>query len=412
MLGNVQPLYTLDSGFVLRDSFFTPPFPHPSYAIIGADGTVVSKFVGPCCGYSSYGACSVQTALALNRTIHSELQPALQQLAQLYNPGGVVDCKLGAWSAWSDCGDCPSDSSSPGSRTRSRSVLQHALGGGARCSSFATEQVDSCFCGPRVDCVYGDFNDWSDCSVDVATASCIAPTIASSSVAGFQFRTRDVVTEPSNNGTACQQSQRVDVRRCAAADSPCPSATAAEAAAREQCVATLGAVANFTAVASASEGLSSPRAVAFSPFPGRALGNFTDSLGRSFPPEGDDAAGDEAWVANGHDHSVSIVTGLGSSSGGGSSSSSSSSSGSDNVQVLTRRDRGHYHYMVNITALSFNAKASPSRAALGRDTVGYFATCQSDLNTYVKRKEPNFFMGPTLYDSSPHYKNLVRKDGE
>ena len=37
----------------------------------------------------------------------------------------------------------------------------------------------------------------------------------------------------------------------------------------------------------------------------KALGNFTDEAGRTFPAEGE--ATDEAWVANGHDHSISIV---------------------------------------------------------------------------------------------------------
>lgn len=49
----IQPMYTKDSDYVLRDAFFTPPFPHPSYAIVGANGELLSKFVGPCCGYAN-----------------------------------------------------------------------------------------------------------------------------------------------------------------------------------------------------------------------------------------------------------------------------------------------------------------------------------------------------------------------
>ena len=31
------------------------------------------------------------------------------------------------------------------------------------------------------------------------------------------------------------------------------------------------------------------------------------------------------------------------------------------------------------------------------------ATCQDAMNTYRNSKEPNFFMGPTLYDSDNKY---------
>jgi len=66
--------------------------------------------------------------------------------------------------------------------------------------------------------------------------------------------------------------------------------------------------------------------------------------------------------------------------------------------------------MMNITALSFNMVSDSGRDSQ-RDTFAYFATCQDSNNTYSGLKEPNFFMGPSLYSSSPEYKNLVRHDG-
>ena len=49
-------------------------------------------------------------------------------------------------------------------------------------------------------------------------------------------------------------------------------------------------------------------------------------------------------------------------------------------------DRAPYHYMARVSSISF-------------DSVGQFATCQESINTYEDQMMPNFFMGPTLYDS-------------
>ena len=50
------------------------------------------------------------------------------------------------------------------------------------------------------------------------------------------------------------------------------------------------------------------------------------------------------------------------------------------------KDRAQYHYMDQVSSLSF-------------DKNGQFATCQESLNTYEGKMLPNFFMGPTLYDT-------------
>lgn len=50
------------------------------------------------------------------------------------------------------------------------------------------------------------------------------------------------------------------------------------------------------------------------------------------------------------------------------------------------KDRAKYHYMASASSISF-------------DAIGQFATCQDALNTYEGTMLPNFFMGPTLYDS-------------
>lgn len=87
-------------------------------------------------------------------------------------------------------------------------------------------------------------------------------------------------------------------------------------------------------------------------------------------------------MVNGFNHSVSIVASLGTP-----------------VQTtINRRDRGYYHYMINATALAFNMVGNSGRSP-DRDTFNYFAVCNDNLNTYLGSKEPNYFMGPTFYDS-------------
>ena len=57
-------------------------------------------------------------------------------------------------------------------------------------------------------------------------------------------------------------------------------------------------------------------------------------------------------------------------------------------------DRAEYHYMASVSSFSF-------------DGIGQFATCQESLNDYRGTMEPNFFQGPTLYDSRAEVVSLV-----
>jgi hypothetical protein len=138
------------------------------------------------------------------------------------------------------------------------------------------------------------------------------------------------------------------------------------------------------------EGLDSPRDVKFHPTPGFHLG--VSSEGKSFvTPENTD----EAWIINGNNHTISIVTALETAY----------------QQSFPRRDRGYYHYMINGTAISFNSVSNSGRTS-DRDTFNYWAICNDNSNTYAETKERNYFMGPTLYDSNPNNRNLVNRLGE
>lgn len=100
-------------------------------------------------------------------------------------------------------------------------------------------------------------------------------------------------------------------------------------------------------------------------------------------------------MVNAGNHSVSIVSSL----------------GSEYQTTISRRDRGYYHYMINATAIDFNSVSGSGRSP-DRDGFNYFAICNDDSNTYLGKKEPNFFMGPTLYNSDPKNRNLVNRLGE
>ena len=63
------------------------------------------------------------------------------------------------------------------------------------------------------------------------------------------------------------------------------------------------------------------------------------------------------------------------------------------------KDRAEYHYMASISAFSF-------------DPLGQFATCQESLNDYEGTMVPNYFMGPSLYDSVAARVPYVNSKGE
>mmetsp|Transcript_16219 Transcript_16219/g.35289 ORF Transcript_16219/g.35289 Transcript_16219/m.35289 type:complete len:821 (+) Transcript_16219:836-3298(+) len=210
-----------------------------------------------------------------------------------------------------------------------------------------------------VACQSTEYDDWSACSKTCGNG-------------GIQFRYRI-----HSEGT-------VETR-------PCPSEVASSLPpCEEQCVPEFGNDYSTTVVAS---GFDSPRDLAFHPTPGVHLGPYSE--GRTFHPD----QGEELWVANGLNHSVSIVASL----------------GTKHQTTISRRDRGYYHYMNNITALAFNSVRNSGRNP-DQDSFNYFAVCNDNLNDYAGSKNPNLFMGPTLYDTDTvnkkGRKNTVNRIGE
>ena len=208
-------------------------------------------------------------------------------------------------------------------------------------------------------CDQTDYSEWSSCSKLCGDG-------------GVQFRYRANVADT------------VEVR-------PCPTEIMFFfPSCRESCVPEFGTAFSLSVVAS---NLSSPRDLAFHPTPGIHLGSYSE--GRTFHPE----VGEELWVANGNNHSISIIASL----------------GTPYQTTISRIDRGYYHYMNNITALAFNTVKESGRKK-GQDTFNYFAVCNDNRNDYVGSKNPNMFMGPTLYDTDTvnksGKKNTVNRIGE
>jgi len=320
---STMPLTVEDSSLDLRDRFFTPPYPHPSYIILDENLKVTYKSVGPCCGYVSYYACTDDVALGLDKMLTDKIYEVYDK--QMSNLFGVT-----------------TTGADPTVATSTTTVAA---------TTILSQQQQPC--------QSTTYSEWSACSKTCGDG-------------GIQFRFRA-------NSDLPVETQ------------PCPAiVTATLPTCTEQCVAEFGNDFDVSVVAS---DLASPRDLAFHPTPGVHLGTYSE--GRTFHPDG----GQELWVANGFNHSVSIIASL----------------GTEHQTTISRLDRGYYHYMNNITALAFNTVKGTSRNA-DQDTFNYFAVCNDNINDYAGTKEPNYFMGPTLYDSDtvnkPGQKNTVNRIGE
>ena len=320
--------------------------PSSADIILDENLEVTHKTVGPCCGYVSYYDCTDDVASGLDGMLTDAIYAVYdRQAANIF--GG--DSEPQPESTENDISD-NGNTNNAAADVSDSNVIDIIEGGDNDSDNVDEEGV----------CQEEAFSEWSACSKTCGDG-------------GVRFRFRANADRP------------VERR-------PCPAeATAALPACADQCVPELGGRAPALTVVAA--GLRSPRDLAFHPTPGVHLG--VASEGRTFNP----LEGEELWVANGANHSVSIVAAL----------------GTPDQTTLSRRDRGYYHYMNNVTALAFNAVGDAPRDP-DQDTFNYFAVCNDNLNDYVGSKEPNYFMGPTLYDTNtvqkPGRKNTVTRAGE
>jgi len=104
-----------------------------------------------------------------------------------------TDCVISHWSLWSSC----SVSCGQGQFLRQRKILQAASPDGVGCN-FAMLEVRGCMgaatsetCGDNVNCVWGEWQQWSDCQQ------------AEYCGLGFRTRSREIAVPPRGHGERC-----------------------------------------------------------------------------------------------------------------------------------------------------------------------------------------------------------------
>jgi len=116
-------------------------------------------------------------------------------------PTCPVDCEWVDWLDWSSC----STSCGDGHSSRTRMVKTEKMYGGKDCVGETAQDRDCDNAACPVDCVYGDWTAWKQCSTTCGT--------------GTQHRSREVQSPAENGGLPCQGSTD-DAQDCT--ERPCP----------------------------------------------------------------------------------------------------------------------------------------------------------------------------------------------
>eukprot|EP01128_Nolandella_sp_AFSM9_P004201 TRINITY_DN1848_c0_g1_i1.p1 TRINITY_DN1848_c0_g1~~TRINITY_DN1848_c0_g1_i1.p1 ORF type:complete len:516 (+),score=77.39 TRINITY_DN1848_c0_g1_i1:195-1742(+) len=137
------------------------------------------------CSASCNGGSRTRTRTITNSPSDPSTCDPLSESESCNTQACPVNC---AWSAWGSYGSC-SASCGGGTQSRSRSKSPAASNGGTDCSGASSESRD-CNTGLcPVDCLWGPWSGYSQCS-----ASCGG---------GSQTRTRSIQTPNANGGAAC-----------------------------------------------------------------------------------------------------------------------------------------------------------------------------------------------------------------
>lgn len=191
-----------------------------------------------------------------------------------------------------------------------------------------------------LDCVVSEFTPWSAC-----LSSCLGKTDAEKRQ-GSRRRTRKVLLPAQGSGRACPELM-VETESCSTnmcfpdqtLSKPRPNSSS--------CVGEFGEDPEVVIIHD-GEAVDGPMQIHFHPL-------YADQL----------------WITNNNTDSFTVLE---------------IKPNREVRRFVKLRDRHPYHYMDNVSSFSF----SPT---------GELATCQDSLNNYDFRMKPNFFQGPTLYDT-------------
>jgi hypothetical protein len=160
--------------------------------------------------WTTWGACSRTCGSGTQTRTRTITQPAdkfgtpcpppaeLTETQACNTQACPVDCQVSAFTAWSAC----STSCGGGTQTRTRTVTQQPANGGASCPALQEQQICNTQACP-VNCQVSAWSAWSACS-----ASCGG---------GLLTRTRTIIQQPANGGTACpalQEQQSCNTQVC------------------------------------------------------------------------------------------------------------------------------------------------------------------------------------------------------
>ena len=151
----------------------------------GKDCPMLKAFMfchmGPCpvhcdaSSWSEFSACSktcgngskTRTRTIVSHAMHGGyVCPSLKEEIKCNDHACPVDCELSLYSEWTVC----SATCGAGSRRRERTVSQHAQHGGLACGKL----VDTALCNTApcpVDCIVSTFSEWSECTRTCGTGS-------------------------------------------------------------------------------------------------------------------------------------------------------------------------------------------------------------------------------------------------
>eukprot|EP01012_Entosiphon_sulcatum_P049575 TRINITY_DN6820_c0_g1_i6.p1 TRINITY_DN6820_c0_g1~~TRINITY_DN6820_c0_g1_i6.p1 ORF type:complete len:7637 (+),score=112.47 TRINITY_DN6820_c0_g1_i6:5459-28369(+) len=148
------------------------------------------------CSSSCDGGTTSRTRQVVTSPTGLQTCPALREERTCNETPCPVDCVLSSWSDWTSC----SLPCGKGTQTRSRTILVRSANSGSPCPTTLNETRSCNSQACPVDCVVGDWSDWSACPVPCG--------------GGLIQRTRVVLLPAANGGRPCDNEALIEIKHC------------------------------------------------------------------------------------------------------------------------------------------------------------------------------------------------------